>query len=225
MAAIVDRRFDGATTMTGNQMASSPNRVVSDEYGGWMTRKSRGILFGLFGLSLVLGTFLPGIIFVSRYWNQGIRDPSACGPDVTLRALVTCCVFIGHALLVIPMFIRGDRLHSDVANQGNVYLGNFWRTRLAHTATVLQACGNIVELALLAWTAAAFWDTRTYGGACYSNYNFDQFRQYMWAMLIIGFITVAASLVTLKWQYTSAAIRDNYDRFNGKTMATTTSAL
>lgn len=222
MAAVVDRRFDNSSYPLGvGGMNSAPNggmvmpnqTIVSDSYGGWMTRGQRALVFGLLGLSLVLGLFLPGIIMIGMNWtdnsNGGIRG--ACSNDLVVRALTTCCFFIFHALLVIPMFIRGDRAHTvTVANQYGSRLASFWGSRLAHTAFILQIVGNIIELALLIWTAVHFWGEGLSNGNNSCDNNYEQFHDYMWAMLIGGFVLSTVSLLTSYKQYTSAAIRYQY---------------
>lgn len=214
MAAAVDQRYGGAN-MASYPASSAPlptmnQTLVQDTYGGWMSRSKRGLLFGLFALSWVLGAFLPGIIMIGMNWDDsetaGIRG--SCTNEVVVRALTTCCFFIFHALLVCPMFIKGDRAHSvTTQNASGSALSSFWTTRLAHTAAVLQVVGNLIQLALLVWTANAFWGDGVGSGdnACGNDYS--QFRDYMWAMLIIGFVTATISLVTVHKQYTSAALR------------------
>lgn len=208
MAAIVDNRHGGA--YGSGPMASSPmghQTVVQDTYGGWMTRGKRAIVFGLIGMSLVLGGFLPAIILISRDWSDsetgGIRG--ACTNETVVRALTTACFYIFHALLVIPMFIKGDKAHSVYSTDNG--LSAFWTTRLAQTAAVLQACGNIIQLALLAWTASSYWgsDGSYNSGSCDSGYS--SFHDYLFAMLIIGFVISTLSLLTVHKQYTSAALR------------------
>jgi len=215
-AVVVDNRFGANGVVGAPGMISAPGFVpaqpgvlVSDQYGGWMRRTTRGVVFGLLGFSIVLGLFLPGIIMMSMRWSDGIR--TACTDNIVVRALTTCCVFIFHALIVIPLFISGDRAHSVVNNQSGI--ASYWRTRTAHTAAVLQVVGNLIELALLAWTAVGFWNdtssgnTNFGGGSCASR--FPQFNDYMWAMLIGGMAFAVLSLITIRQQYTSAALRDS----------------
>jgi len=197
-------------------MASSPglapSRVVDDVNGGWMTRKQRGMVFGFFALIWTIGAFLPGIVYSGMWWNSNQQGgiQAACGTELARRVLATCCLFIFHALLVCPMFIVGDRMHSEsITNNHTIYRG-FWRTRLAQTATVLQAVGNAIETALLIWTAVQFWHNGLPGACTYNPGQTFQYYQYVWAMLIVGFLSVLLSFITLHWQYTSAAIRDNY---------------
>jgi hypothetical protein len=211
MAAVVDNRYAGHNA--GMNMVSAPAVLVSDEYGGWMTRAKRFIVFGIIGMAITLGLFLPGIIMTASNWDDGIRG--ACGDNVVERALTVCCFFIFHSLLVVPMFIRGDRAHSVVNNVNG--MASFWRNRLAHTATVLQVVGNLIEIALLIWTANAFWGDNNSGqGACETRY--PQFQNYMWAMLIGGFFFSTLSLITIKQQYTSAALRDSLPSKSAVTM-------
>jgi len=211
MAAVVDRRFQQTTT-TNMVSAPGPGGVlVADQYGGWMTRKARTLVFGLLGFAIVLGLFLPGVIMIGMEWNNGIWD--TCSQQLISRAFTTQLFFIFHAFLVIPMFIHGDRAQAVVNNNNG--FASFWRNRVAHTAAVLQVVGNIIELALLAWTAAWFWDsndsdrgTRNFNGASCSQ-RFPEFTNYMWAMLIGGMAVSALSILTIKAQYTSAALRDS----------------
>lgn len=222
MAAAVDQRYGG--NVSSYPMASSPlpmtnQTVVQDTYGGWMSRSKRALFFAGWGLTWTIGAFLPGIILISRDWSDsessGIRG--ACTNEVVVRALTTCCFFIFHALLVVPMFIIGDRAHSVVTqNASGSAVSSFWTTRLAHTAAVLQVVGNLIELALLIWTANAFWGDNGVGSgdnACRDGYK--SFRDYTWAMLIIGFATAVLSLVTIHKQYTSAALRFGAGSANG----------
>jgi len=210
-AAVVDRRFDQNVSRAPGMVSApaAPGVLVADQYGGWMTRKSRALVFGVLGMAIVLGLFLPGIIMISRNFNE-MR--ASCTDNITVRALTTCCVFIFHALLVIPMFIAGDRAHAVLNNQNG--LASFWRNRVAHTATILQVVGNLIEIALLVWTAVGFWHDNNSGhsdpngvGSC--NTRFPQFNHYMWAMLIGGLAAATLSLITIRWQYTSAALRDS----------------
>lgn len=216
MASVVDNRYGAQAGYPSSNMTSSPlpisnqQPIVQDTYGGWMKRSSRGLLFGLFANAWVLGAFLPGIIMIGMEWSDsetgGIRG--ACRNDVVVRALTTCCFFIFHSLLVTPMFIKGDRAHSVTTTNGSGSpMSSFWTTRLAHTAAVLQVCGNLIELALLIWTANAFWGNGVGSGDNTCGDNYSEFRRYMWAMLIIGFFTATLSLVTIHKQYTSAALR------------------
>jgi hypothetical protein len=207
MAAVVDNRFGTAVNRQPG-MVSQPGVLVADQYGGWMTRKSRFVVFGIVGMAIVLGLFLPGLILIGRDFN-GSR--ASCSDNIVVRALTTCCVFIFHALLVIPMFIAGDRAHAVLNNQNG--LASFWRNRVAHTATVLQVVGNLIEIALLIWTAVGFWRDTNSGhtdfgnGTC--NNNYSTLNHYMWALLIGGFAAATISLLTIRQQYTSAALRDS----------------
>jgi len=207
MAAVVDNRFGTAVNRQPG-MVSQPGVLVADQYGGWMTRKSRFVVFGILGMAIVLGLFLPGIILIGRDFN-GSR--AACTDQIVVRALTTCCVFIFHALLVIPLFIAGDRAHAVLNNQNG--LASFWRNRVAHTATVLQVVGNLIEIALLIWTAVGFWRDTNSGhtdfGAGTCNNRYPTLNHYMWALLIGGFAAATISLLTIRQQYTSAALRDS----------------
>jgi len=207
MAAVVDNRFGTAVNRQPG-MVSQPGVLVADQYGGWMTRKSRFVVFGILGMAIVLGLFLPGLILIGRDFD-GSR--AACTDQIVVRALTTCCVFIFHALLVIPMFIAGDRAHAVLNNQNG--LASFWRNRVAHTATVLQVVGNLIEIALLIWTAVGFWRDTNSGHTDFGNGTCDNryptLNNYMWALLIGGFTAATISLLTIRQQYTSAALRDS----------------
>jgi len=180
-----------------------------------MTRRARALVFGLLGFALVLGLFVPGIVVIGMEWNNGIW--STCSDPLITRAFTTCLFFVFHAFLVIPLFIHGDRAQAVVNNQNGI--ASFWRSRVAHTAAVLQVVGNIIEWALLAWTAAYFWDTNdsnfgknSFNGNTCSG-QFPQFNDYLWAMLIGGMAISTASVVTIGAQYTSAALRDSATGF------------
>jgi len=206
MAATVDPRMNNGFSGAGVQPVSQPSTVVADQYGGWMKRPLRAAIFGGFAGAWVLGAFLPGIILTARNW-ESIRG--TCGDNIALRSLVVSCVFIGHWLLVAPMFIKGDRAQAVVQNG---LLSSFWQSRISWTAAVLQVVGNLIELALLTWAAVGFWHDGDSGhannNACYNGYR--EQCHYMWAQLIIGFVTVALSLSTIRPQYTSCALRDSY---------------
>eukprot|EP01116_Phalansterium_solitarium_P006381 TRINITY_DN18679_c0_g1_i1.p2 TRINITY_DN18679_c0_g1~~TRINITY_DN18679_c0_g1_i1.p2 ORF type:complete len:238 (-),score=43.75 TRINITY_DN18679_c0_g1_i1:494-1207(-) len=215
MAAVVDNRNGTTVISYPNNVVASPlpltnQTVVQDTYGGWMTRGNRALVFGLFGLAWVIGAFLPGIIMIGMNWSEsptgGIRG--ACTNEVVVRALTTCCFFIFHGLLVCPMFVAGDRAHSVTTyNSRGSALSSFWTTHLAHTAAVLQVVGNLIQIALLIWTAVTFWGDGIGSGSNACGNTYPEFRTYMWAMLIIGFFTSTLSLVTVHKQYTSAALR------------------
>jgi len=209
MAAVVDNRFGTAVNRQPG-MVSQPGVLVADQYGGWMTRKSRFVVFGIIGMSMVLGLFLPGIILTSRNFD-GARN--VCSDNIVVRALTTSCVFIFHAMLVIPMFIAGDRAHAVLNNQNG--LASFWRNRVAHTATVLQVVGNLIEIALLIWTAVGFWHDTNSGHTSFNGNNgscstqYPTLTHYMWALIIGGLAMATVSLLTIRQQYTSAALRDS----------------
>lgn len=201
MAAAVDNRYAGNVAGPGVGHSSPAMASSAELSGGWMSRKKRAIVFAVIGNAITLGLFLPAIIFIARDFDTMRGN---CGDDIVIRGLTTACFFIFHSLLVTPMFTRGDRGYAT--NNGYNTYSAFYRTHLAHTATVLQVVGNLIEWALLAWTASAFW-REGLSGTCQSSHN--GFYNYMWAMLIGGMFFSTLSLITAAWQYSSAALRFN----------------